>query len=243
MALDTLRHSAEAQNTVSVLKNQCTKDLESLQESMRDHSYELQKYNLQPAGLLPGANGGDDNGDQLIALMKTLGDDVQDKYDAADTELSRVQEVLDKVQQTVSEKQFSLKSRQQSAATLRTKLDALKGDNSPLAKVGNVIDELRQHNTDTALNLSADDPREILKYLDEQLHEIEENDPSSIGTPAVVRKVLIRLKKLVSNAFFIWYLLLELVTHFYCLFPRRPRFRTIIARLASIWSAHAAVER
>jgi hypothetical protein len=36
-----------------------------------------------------------------------------------------------------------------------------------------------------------------LKYLDEQLQEIEENDPSSIGTPAVVRKVLIRLKKLV----------------------------------------------
>jgi DNA repair protein RAD50 len=199
MALDTLRHSAEAQNTVTVLKNQCTKDLESLQESMRDHSYELQKYNLQPAGLLPGADGGDDNGDQLIDLMKTLGDDVKDKCDVAETELSRVQEALDTAQQTVSEKTYSLRSRQQSAATLRTKLDAFKGDNSPVAKVSRVVDELRQHNMDAVVNLPADDPREILKYLDEQLQEIEENDPSSIGTPAVVRKVLIRLKKLVST--------------------------------------------
>jgi DNA repair protein RAD50 len=203
MTLDTLRHSAEAQNTISVLKNQCTKDLESLQESMREHSYELQKYNLQPAGLLPGADGGDANGDQLIALVGTLGDEVKDKYDAADTELSRVQEALDRAHQTVSEKTFLLKSRQQSAATLRAKLDAIKGSNSPLAKVSAVVDELREHNTDAVLNLPVDDPREILKYLDEQLQEIEENDPSSIGTPAVVRKVLIRLKKLVSTALFI----------------------------------------
>jgi DNA repair protein RAD50 len=186
MALDTLRHSAEAQNTVTVLKNQCTKDLESLQESMRDHSYELQKYNLQPAGLLPGADGGDDNGDQLVDLMKTLGDDVKDKCDVAETELSRVQEALDKAQQTVSEKTYSLKSQQQSAA-----------------KVSRVVEELREHNTDAVVNLPSDDPRDILKYLDEQLQEIEENDPSSIGTPAVVRKVLIRLKKLVGTASFI----------------------------------------
>jgi DNA repair exonuclease SbcCD ATPase subunit len=202
MTLDTLRHSAEAQNTISVLKNQCTKDLESLQESMRDHSYELQKYNLQPAGLLPGANGGDDNGDQLVALIETLGDDVKEKYDVADTELSRVQEALDKAQQTVSEKTYLLRSKQQSEATLRTKLDALKGNNSPIAKVDRVVEELRQHNPDAVLNPLLDNPRELLKYLDEQLQEIEDLDPSSIGTPAVVRKVLIRLKKLVSSVLF-----------------------------------------
>jgi DNA repair exonuclease SbcCD ATPase subunit len=206
MHLDTLRHSAEAQNTISVLKSQCTRDLEALHESLREQSYELQKHNLQPTGQLPGANGEDDNGDQLVAYVETLVDEVQNKYDAADTEVTRVQEALDRAQKTVSEKTALLKSRQQSSASLRAKLDSLSGNNGPIAKVGNVIEELRKHGTDPAvLNVLGDDkgPRVILNHLDEQLELIEESDPSSVGTPAVVRKVLNKLKKLVSSAFLI----------------------------------------
>jgi uncharacterized protein involved in exopolysaccharide biosynthesis len=103
----------------------------------------LQKHNLQPTGQLPGANGG-----QLVAYVETLVDGVQNRHDAADTELSSVQEALDMAHQMVSEKTALLKSRQQSSASLRAKLDSRSGSNGPIAKVGNGIEELRQHGTD-----------------------------------------------------------------------------------------------
>jgi DNA repair protein RAD50 len=192
MALTTLRHSADTQNTIDILQEQCAKDLEVLQDSMKEQSYLMQKYNLQLTNALLNADD-DADGKQIVAVVMALSDSVKDKFDTADTNLSRAQDALAKAQQIFSEKAALLKTKQQSVASLKGKCDPLFG---AIAKVRKVLESIEKKEPGVSFN---NEPRLILDYLDEKLKALEDDAPGTVS-PDVIKKVFKRLKKLVRPA-------------------------------------------
>jgi DNA repair protein RAD50 len=195
--LDSLRHSAEAQNAISVLQEQCSKDLESLEESMREQSFVLQKYNLHSTAKLP-RSGDDNDGDQIVQVFESIQDSVRDKYGSMSLELSRATDDVARTQHQVSEKSAILASSRQTLASLRSKLDYLGGENGSVAKVRQVAEELRRHEAAIGFQtqVSENDPRELVSYLEQRLKKVEEDAPAG-EAPEMARKLLKKLKKMV----------------------------------------------
>lgn len=195
MALSTLRLSADSQNTIDVLKTQCMKDLEGLDESMRELSSVLQKHNLQVANALPGTDS-DEDGAALVTSVNGLTGSIKERYDTAETELSRVSDALSRVLQTISDKSAVLVSRQQALSSLKSKMEGLSGNNGPLVKVGEVSDAIRQREPGAVVV----ETRDMLNYLDAKLKRLEEDAPGAFSLDAA-KQVLKKLRKMVSSVF------------------------------------------
>jgi len=69
--LDSLRETADAQNAIVVLQEQCERDFEGLEEALREEASAFQRFNLQPNHPLPKDD--NDNGDSLIAAVQNIG--------------------------------------------------------------------------------------------------------------------------------------------------------------------------
>ena len=197
MVLDMLRHTAEAQNAITVLREQAERELEGLQESLHEESYSLQKFRIQNPPALP--KDGDDDGGRVIEIIEALVDSIRDKYDSANEELSTAKNEIAKTQQTVSEKSALLASSRQTLASLRAKLSALDSEGGSVGKIRKVISDLIKHETEQGLAapaVSEQNPRELLNYFDRRLEEVEEEAPN-VESPQIAYKILKKLKKLV----------------------------------------------
>ena len=196
LTLSTLRNSADAQNQIEVLEEQCAKDLEGLEEGIQDHVSTLQKFNIP---MVPTDNlslEGDDNGDELVKAFDSLADSARSKYDEMHAELSRDTEELTRTNQIISEKTALMSSSQQTLASLKPKIERV-GDSVEKAK--KVAQDLRRHETALGLTVrvSEEKPRELVNYLDGRLAAIEEDAPVE-NTVQTTQKLMKRLKKLVS---------------------------------------------
>ena len=204
IALRDLRHCAEAQNAIVVLREQSTKDLEALQESLQEQSFVLQKFNMASPQDLPGAHGGDDAGDELTHVIDTLVDQVSSKYESANFELSKATEDMNQVQRVVSEKSALLSHDQQSLASKKARLTQLEAKNGSIDKVRRVVEELRQYETNNGIStthqtLDESKPEELMSYLESRLEEVDAESTDGIQ-PQLIKKVITRLKKQVRRA-------------------------------------------
>jgi DNA repair protein RAD50 len=200
--LKDLRRTVEAQNAIAVLKEQCTKDLEPLQESIQEQSFVLQQYNITTPQELPGAEGSDENGDELTTAMEKVVDDISTKFDLSNHELSRSTEEANRLQQVVSEKSALLRHDQRALTSKRARMSQLDGPNGSIEKVRRVVTSLRQYEGDIGVVTPADineaKPQELLSYLGNMLEESESQSTEGIQEDTV-RKIFTRLKKQVRT--------------------------------------------
>ena len=127
LALADLRHSAEAHNAIAVLQEQCVKDLEILNENIRDESYRLQKFNIDIPASLPGATGGDEDGRELTTLLEGIVDLASSKYESLSLEHSKATEETNALQRVISEKNALLRHDQEALQTKEARISELEG--------------------------------------------------------------------------------------------------------------------
>lgn len=199
MVLETLRFSAEEQQNILILKDQTSKEIEELEESLRENLSSLQKFNLS-APKLPSIEGNDE-GIDLQNVLEKLADSVRAKYDDVHSELMQATDEVLRSQKMMSEKSALLISNQQAVASLKSKADGL-GDKAQAMK--QVFQEIRQHEASIGqtFQVSEDSPRDVLNYVDDRLESLEHD--SSVDDHKIIRRVMRRLKRMVSLLQLYW---------------------------------------
>jgi DNA repair exonuclease SbcCD ATPase subunit len=194
IALDGLRLCADAEHQISMLREQCTKDAETLEETIRESSFTFQKFNLQATEGLPSYN--DDGGRQLVTFVQGIVDNVQAEYDKAKTAHSKAEDASQRAQRVFSEKSAVVATKTQSLQSMRSRLEALSASGGGVAKVDKVIESLRKYEAPLGLQSPkrGSNPREVLAYLENRLDEIDADAP--LVNEEYSRKLLKKLKKM-----------------------------------------------
>lgn len=195
LTLESLRYSADAQNEISVLKEQCEKDFHQLEETLNGRSLEFKKYNIQGVASLP--RNDDDDGTEILSVIESMETAVRAKYDDRAVQLNKASNEVAVTRRNLSEKKATFASCQKTLTSHKAKLSTL---TQSVAEVKNAIDDLRRHEAQRGLSVpgSIEMPKELLAYVDSRLEEVEEDEPNS-NSPKVVRKLMKRLKKLVRR--------------------------------------------
>jgi cell division septum initiation protein DivIVA len=194
IVLESLKHTADAHNSLLTLQEQCEKELDVLDDNIREDSYSLTKFDIVVPKHLP--RDGDDDGDQLSKAIEALSEAAREKYDVAGARLDRAKDDTMNTQKIVSEKSALSAGSQKTLTSVKSKLLALAGS---VADVQKVVEELRQHETRRGATLTAteDTPRELLQYLDKRLEELEEDVPD-LNAAKVTKKIMKLVMKRVS---------------------------------------------
>ena len=195
IALDGLRLCADAENQISMLREQCTKDVELLEETIRENSFSLQKFNVQPTGDMPSYN--DDDGRALVAFVETFVDKSQAEYTKAKAAFSTAEDEVEKSQRLVNEKSAVCVSRQQNIQSMTNRIDALR--DGAVAKVESTIGKLLKYEAGESLEAPAKDSPigDLLSYLDDRLKSLDEDSP--LDDADYSTRLLKKLRKLAKK--------------------------------------------
>lgn len=195
IALDGLRLCADAENQITMLREQCTKEVELLEETIRENSFSLQKFNIQPSEKLPSYD--DDDGRALVTFVEAIVDKIQAEYSKAKSELDKAETDVNQTQRTVNEMTATCSSKQQSLQSISSRMEAMKG--GPVAKVEATIEKLRELEQSEGLeppakNCSAED---AVTYIDGRLKTLEDESP--LDDQEYSKKLLRKLRKLAKK--------------------------------------------
>ena len=187
--LHSLKHTADAQNALVALQEQCDKDVDVLDDNIREESYSLNKFDIATPGQLP--RNDDDDGDQLLKVVDSMMETARKKYNAANSMLERSNNEIVESQKMIAEKAAIISGNQKTLATLKLQQATL---SSSIVVVERAVEELRGHEAQLKNNIqfSGDNPRELVKYIDQRLDELEEDAPE-YNAPRVARNVLKRV--------------------------------------------------
>lgn len=197
--VDALKRTAESQNALVALREECAKDFAELEENMREESYSFTKFNIPVPPSLP--NDGDDDGAQLTKVIDKMADEARSKHDAANNHFRNVSEEAANAQKVVSEKTALMTSNQRSLTQVKAKLQAASGS---VEKVKQLVAELRkleeqQEEAAPPDSVSEEAPREILQFINERIAAVEESGLDYTYAPSVCKKLFKKLKKKVSS--------------------------------------------
>ena len=195
MVLDSLRHSAENQNAITMLQEQCEKDVEALEDMFRDQSYLLQKHNLKPEKAMP-ASGEDLDGQELLSFVEGILDSVSEKHDALSSDLAKAEESVSRTQRSCNERSAVLSSQQQSLHVVTNRLEQLEGEHGSVTQAQKMIEDLRVHEAGLGLSPPSKDvsPQDLVRYIDSRLSELEDDAPTD--DVEFARKLLKKLEKM-----------------------------------------------
>lgn len=193
--LESLKHTADAHNSLRTLQEQCEKEIDVLDENVREETYKLSKFDVVAPTPLP--RDGDDEGDQLTKVFESMMLVSRDKHRSAVGRLDRFTEDVQNTQKVIAEKSAVLAGNQKTLTSLKTKLSTL---TSSLQSVQKSVEALRvrEARLGFTVNPDEDSPRELLDYIDSRLDELEEDDDPNVNVAKTSRKILKRLKKMVS---------------------------------------------
>lgn len=179
------------------LQEQCEKEIDVLEENLREETYKLIKFDVVAPTPLP--RDGDDEGDQLMHIFDSMKNFSNDKLKAAAGRLNGYKSDVHMTEKIIAEKSAVLAGNQKSLSSLRTNLSSL---TTSLHIVQKTVEELREHELRLGLTLNANEesPRELIKYIDDRLDELEEDDSPDVNVAKVSRTILKRLKKMVCAA-------------------------------------------
>lgn len=189
-----LRRTAETQNAIQVMKDQCAKELDILQEDIQEFNFQFQLSRVTPPPKeLPTAND-DQRGDGLKKIMEKIHDDVERKLRGKEAELEKYNDAVRRLEQVVSEKSALLKHDQQTLMSKRPRFVQL---DASVGKARQVVAEMRQveprllgFQTPTAI--SETKPQDLLNYLTKRLEEIEGQSTEGIGS-GDLKKIMLKL--------------------------------------------------
>ena len=194
--LQSLKHTADAQNTLVALEEQCDKDIDVLDDNIREESYSLNKFDIVTPAQLP--RNGDDDGDQLLKVVDSMMETAREKYNVANSQLERSNNEIVETQKVIAEKNAIISGNQKTLASLKSRQASL---SSSIAKVQRTVEELRTHEVElgNSIEISEDNPRELVKYIDQRLDEVEEDAPL-LNAARVAKRVLRRVTTKVKMA-------------------------------------------
>lgn len=199
-ALTTLRDHSEAQNEIVILKKQAVKDTQILQEQVvQDHSYVLQRFNVQVPNPLPGTDGEDQSGEQLTGVMESVAETIRDKFETALEKLNEAKENMSKSQQVVSEKSALVSHNRSHLMSIRQKLNSFSGENGAVKKFERIVAAIKQFEAGRGIvtNMDARDPQKVLSYLGTKIEEIEASASDTVP-PEMMTKVIDMLQQLAT---------------------------------------------
>lgn len=189
--LQSLKHTADAQNALVALQEQCDKDIDVLDDNIREESYVLNKFDIVTPAQLP--RNGDDDGDQLLKVVDSMMEAAREKYNVANSGLDRSNNEIVETQKVIAEKSAIISGNQKALASLKSRQAIL---SSNIVKVQKTVEELRTHEAQlgNTVEISKDNPRELVKYIDQRLDELEEDAPE-LNAARVAKKVLRRVTR------------------------------------------------
>jgi DNA repair protein RAD50 len=196
MLLRELQATAAGQNEISVLKEQVTKEVEALQESIEDEDFQLSQFKVKAPAFSSEAE--DERGEETQVALEKLSSEVNEKLDDGIDQLDKLVDEVSVKERAVSEKMALLNHNKQALASTQAKVDALTAEDGSVTTYKRVVAAIRQFASGNQIDANFDekDPQTLLSFLDEQLEElvVMGGDAMADVGPAVVK----RLKQLVS---------------------------------------------
>jgi DNA repair protein RAD50 len=200
-ALRNLRQFTEAEQSVIVLKEQCTKELEQLQESINEQSYLFPRFNISLSGVLPGRDGDDTTGDGLNQTVEGIRDEILERFETREQELRSATDEVARLQRKVSELSALVSHDQKSLGLKKGRMNEL--ENGGILRVRTVVEQVKEYETtnlgQAEPNIDESQPQELLSFLGDRLEQADNESTEDIQ-PATIKKVFARLKKHVVSA-------------------------------------------
>jgi DNA repair protein RAD50 len=195
-----LRRTFETQSAIEQLKGQCQTELEELKEKISDYRFQFQAYKISsPPSDLPGDDS-DKRGEELKKIIEIVSDEINDKFEDRERELTKNQDTIRRIEAIVSEKSAlynhdiqSIRSKQQRIAVLKPSIEKTRQAVEELRSF-----EARDEEISTPVTITESRPEELLSYLTERIEEIEGHSTEGIP-PHMIKKIMKKLFKLVRN--------------------------------------------
>ena len=193
-----LRLSADAQNEITVLKDQVLKDVERLQEAIDENSFELQKFGLTaPAKIQTEID--EDKGEDMIVDLEKVSEAVLEKYQTSQGKETRMDDELKTKQRRVAEKNALLQHNKTSLSNSKSRMNVLTGPGGSVKKFQDMVEAICAFEATEGKSATIDsnkDPQDVVNYLSSRLEELDED--SSEPDPDSIKITMKRLGKLVS---------------------------------------------
>ena len=193
-----LRRTFETQSAIEQMKGQCQTEIEELKEKISEYRFQFQAYKISPPPQdLPGADI-DKRGEELKKVMETVSDEINDKFEERDRELTKTRDTIRRIEAIVSEKSALYNHDIQS---IRNKQHRMSGLKPSIEKTRQVVEELRSFEArdegiSTPVAITENRPEELLSYLTERIGDIEGQSIEGIS-PDMIKRVMKKLFKLV----------------------------------------------
>lgn len=199
VVLSELRKNTDAQNSITVLKEQAASELDTLKEALNDSSFVFSKFNLTAPDLPDEKE--DTNGDIIADRVQNFSNAINDKNETIRQELNKAKDDLLAQERVVSEKSALLAHTKYNLVSLRSKLDSLGGENGSVSKFQRAVAAIRQYEQNAAMTpvLEGSDPQDVMAHLSSRLEEIEKELSATIQ-PEVLGNLLNQLYKMVRYA-------------------------------------------
>jgi hypothetical protein len=195
LILEGLRKQGDDFKKIDVIKEQCQKELEDLQEEKTESHYEFMTYNVtQPPSKLPPIDS-DVQGTELKSIFEKIHDEIEETMNEKEQEFERAQNEEQELEKLIGEKTALMNHDEES---IKTKRRSLAKTQQCLDTASRVCNEIRDFEVSqempTPPNLSAENPDHLLEHISRCLEELEMSSLEGISTK-VVRKIVKEMLK------------------------------------------------
>ncbi len=191
-ALQYLRGRVEKQSEISMLREQTADELSSFKLRLDASRFEFRQCSVD----VPQIDLDDEvDGRDLVEAMQRLVELVETKHRRTRIALEKVDSDLSYAQQAFSEKSAHLTHNQQTAETLRRRMEALE---SGAGSIGTVKRMINENSTLLPEGIDVTKPQQILSFFDEKLQEIDSELDKVDSKPENVIDGLLKVAKAVS---------------------------------------------
>lgn len=179
--LDSLQESADAHTAIATLDEELTREYEALEESVKDCSSLLCRFNLQDLEKLPKLGG---DGQAVVDAVEHMGVAIRDKLHDAQDRLSAATNAHSKQENLYSEKSWLLRAGIQSLQSLHQQRKNL--TEGAVATVRAIVQKMRELDPDMAADEKS--PVELREYIDKKIERL--NDELALADPTVIKAVV-----------------------------------------------------
>lgn len=177
--LDALQESADAHTAIATLEEELTREYETIEESVKDCSSLLCRFNLQHLEKLPKLAG---DGQALMDTVDAMSSDIREKLNDAQDRLNIATTTYNRHESTYSEKSWALRAGLQSLQSLQQQSKELK--EGPISTLRTTIEAIRDRYPD----MTSDEPSVVRSYLDRRIEQLSED--IALADPKIVKIVM-----------------------------------------------------
>lgn len=170
LILDRLKSSVATQNALATLKEQCGKEIEALEESIRDETYSLAKFGITAPESLPRDD--DITGENLAKVAEAMDKAARTRLSQANARLKTADDAVEVSQRDVSERTAMLTSSQRALSTAQTRLQGLATVEN---EFNTTVEQLVEHSSVQGYNFNGDpqNPKDVIRFLEKNIELVD----------------------------------------------------------------------